>query len=159
MSVRRSFYSQEPEVYGQINSLYEDSHQTTGWDTRMTPRKWRTIYAANVFNPTILYHRQNYEPPNLSSWIGKYYISDNSLDFVGKRPGTYINEHDIMRQAGMTSYRILYAVPYDLAHGYNPRPGETAKYVVKSKPAIEGRPGQLNLILDTDNKILSVQYF
>ena len=91
MSVRRAFYSQEPEVYGQstrkgtgsqrgLYKTYRDSHAgVLGWDAAMTPRKWRTIYASNAFQPTWLYHKQRYDPPDSDGWIGKYFIPVDSF--------------------------------------------------------------------------------
>jgi hypothetical protein len=150
MSVRRSYYSQEPE-------LYSTTHSTKlGWDASMTPRKWRTIYASNAFQPSWLYRKQKYVAPN-QNWIGKYFIPvDSTPAFPDKN--NYVMEYDIMRQAGMYIYRILYAVKNDIQNGFYPR-ADDSEYVIKSKPSIEGRPGQMNIILDTNNIILDVQYW
>jgi hypothetical protein len=158
MSVRRAFYSQEPELYGTGSQydIYRDSHSgSLGWDAAMTPRKWRTIYASNAFQPTWLYRKQVYEPG--SEWIGKYFIPvDSQPTYPDKQ--NYVMEYDIMRKSGMYNYRILYAAENTTKNGFNPRPGDP-KWVIKSKPSIEGRPGQMNIILDTNNIILAVQYW
>lgn len=167
MSVRRGFYSQEPEVYGSsarsgtgsrknLYDIYRSSHAATlGWDAAMTPRKWRTVYASNNFQPTWLYKQQRYDPPELQEWVGKYFIP---VDSYPQNPAknNYIMEYDVQRKAGMYSYRILYAVKNTKKNGFNPRAGDPA-WVIKSKPSVEGRPGQMNLILDPNNIILSVQ--
>lgn len=165
MSVRRSFYSQEPEIYrGETARLYQAAHPTTlGWDAAMTPRKWRTIYASNQFQPTSLYNSTRTSITSLGSnvmqeWIGKYFIPvDSSPQDPSK--DNYVMEYDVMRKSGMYSYRILYAVRYTTKNGYHPTGQTKDTYVIKSKPAIEGRPGQMNLILDTNNLILDVQYW
>lgn len=161
MSIRRAFYSQEPEVYTDELKQYEANHNNKlGWGAAMTPRKWRTIYNSNAFQPTVLYNRHEYSPPNtneMHEWIGKTFVPVDTVNML--RPADTLLEYDVMRKAGMYTYRILYAVPYDKAHGYYPKPGENKKYIVKSKASVEGRPGQLNLILDTSNKILDVQYW
>lgn len=156
MSVRRSFYSQEPEIYGALSQTYRESHPTSlGWDAAMTPRKWRTVYASNAFQPTWLYSTRSYTPPN--PWIGKYFIPAGSNPAFPNKDN-FVMEYDIMRRAGMYTYRILYAVKNNKKNGFNPESGE-AKYIIKSKPSVEGRPGQMNLILDTNNVILDVQYW
>jgi hypothetical protein len=168
MAVRRGFYSQEPEVYGASNRIgtgsradlyqvYRDSHTTAlGWDAAMTPRKWRTIYATNAFQPTWLYQKQSYRAPN-KEWIGKYFIP---VDAYPEDPtkSNYVMEYDIMRKAGMYAYRILYAVENTEKNGFNPRPGDPS-WVIKSKPSVEGRPGQMNIILSPKNIILDVQFW
>ena len=67
-------------------------------------------------------------------------------------------EYDVQRRAGMYSYRILYAVKNDKKNGFNPTDRDP-DWVIKSKPSIEGRPGDMKVILDTNNIILSVQYW
>ncbi len=166
MSVRRAYYSQEPEVYGEselhwrknLYDIYRSSHSSAlGWDQAMTPRKWRTIYASNEFQPTWLYRQQKYEPPELQDWIGKYFIPVDSYPQDPSK-NNYVMEYDVQKKAGMYSYRILYAVKNTKANGFNPRPGDAA-WVIKSKPSVEGRPGQLNVILDPNNIILALQHW
>jgi hypothetical protein len=166
MSVRRAYYSQEPEVYGEselhkrkkLYDVYRSSHAGfLGWDQSITPRKWRTIYASNAFQPTWLYRQQQYNVPALQDWIGKYFIPVDSYPQDPSK-NNYVMEYDFQKKAGMYSYRILYAVKNTKANGFNQRPG-AADWVIKSKPSIEGRPGQLNVILDPKNVILALQYW
>ena len=151
------FYSQEPtnnHAAQAIYQIYRDSHSgVLGWDAAVTPRKWRTIYASNNFQPTWLYRKQSYTPE--SEWIGKYFIP---IDSKPQYPdnGNYITEYDVQRKSGMYSYRVLYAVKNNKENGYYPKSGDP-KWVIKSKPSVEGRPGQMNIILSTDNRVLSVE--
>lgn len=145
MTYRRSFYSQESDVGTNIT---QDGD--LAWKYAMTPRKWRTIFHTNQFQPTSLYTKQIYRPTTAQpqhAWIGLYYIPSDSIP---KNPSklNYVTEYDVMKSSGMYSYRILYAVK-----------DANGSWYIKSKPSVEGRPGQLNLILSTDNKILNVQYW
>jgi hypothetical protein len=141
MAIRRSFYSQETNL-GDITR-----NGDLAWNYAMTPRKWRTIYSSNQFQPSSLYKKQMYRPSSNSKqheWIGKYYIQADQIPTTND----YVTEYEVMKSAGMYNYRILYAVK-----------DENNNYKIKSKPAIEGRPGQMNLIMNTDNKIIDVQYW
>lgn len=119
------------------------------WAAAMSPRKWRTFPHADNFQPSWLYRQQMYRPSKPdSNWIGKYFIPDGSIP---ARPhvDNYVLEYDVMRKSGMYNYRILYAV----------KAVDETGWVIRSKAAIEGRPGQMNIILTPQNLILDVQYW
>lgn len=168
MSIRRSFYSQEPTTTDQymanrLNMTVESGMNS--WAAAMPPRKWRTIYHSQSVQPSRLYSREIYKPTKVqkeSEWIGKYFIPDGS---VPRRPeaNNYITEYDIMKHAGMYSYRVLYAVKATTKDSVSFPSGNDSMngsgWILRSKASIESRPGQLNLILSTQNLILDVQYF
>jgi len=114
-----------------------------------TPRKARTVTYSDQFQPTHFYRKQIYIPSKnekQSEWVGKYFLPIGSTNNC--IPSCMvISEHDVRRHAGMYSYRVLYA---DVSNG---------QIHIQSKAAMEGRPGQLNLIMDTNNKILKVEYW
>lgn len=136
----------------------------TEWSRTMSPRKWRTVHhARGVQSPSVLYRRELYVPPAgtvENTWLGKYFIPDDAIPAV-PTADNYVLEADVMRKAGMYNYRILYAL--EVASGSSIRDlfGYTQKkrWVLKSKPSIESRPGQMNLILTPKNLILAVQYW
>lgn len=128
--LRRQFHSQELR-----------------YDHEYTPRKQRQFAPGGQFQPTWLYRKQIYRPQGPKNpWIGKFFIPTGSVP-ANPEKTNYVREYDVMKKTGRYSYRILYAVV------------SGDKYTIKSKPSVEGRPNQLNLILNTDNRILDVQYY
>lgn len=143
-----------------------------------SPRKWRTYDASNQFQDTIYYKNQHLIPkPNdpESAWIGKILVEwdgdsiwsyakhlhsmHNPLDPTKEKHalpyspgyGPYVFEYEIARYARGRIYRILYATP---------NPKMKSGYTLLSKPAIEMRPGRMNLIVNPKNNIiLAVEYF
>ncbi len=106
---------------------------------RSTVRKSGSYYADNARQQSRLYNDTRYRP--LTDWIGKYFIPIGSFP---RDPHmlNYISEYEVMKKTGSYAYRIAYV------NGSK-----------KSKPSIEYRPAQLNLILNPDNLILDVLYF
>ncbi len=106
---------------------------------RATIRKSGRHYANNNYQQSRLYESTRFRPA--TNWIGKYFIPIGSFPY-DPHTMNYIHEYDVMKKAGSYAYRILYIN------------GEK-----KSKPSIEYRPAQLNIILNPDNVILDVVYF
>lgn len=140
MSIRRHLFSQEIR-----------------YQHPWSPRKSRTYAPGGQFQPTWLYHKQIYRPygatniPNAkdgdeASWIGKIFIPEGSIPSNPSK-NNYIREYDVMKKAGTYSYRILYAVQ------------KNGEWVIKSKASVEGRPGQMNLIMSPKNEIIDIQYW
>jgi hypothetical protein len=148
-----------------------------------TPRKWRTYEASNAFLPTIYYRNQPYIPKPTdpeSAWIGKtlvqwdgdsvwdYSRQLHSMHLMGPDAGrdekhalpyspghgNHVFEYEIARYNRGKIYRILYARPID------PRKNAGRKFMYLSKPAIETRPGRMNIVVNPDNDIvLAIEYF
>lgn len=79
-----------------------------------------------------------------SSWIGKYLVFQDAK--IPDIPDKYLlYETDVMRKAGRYIYRI----------GYISNPNEDTGTIF-TEPY---RPGQLNILLDNKNRVVSVQYF
>jgi hypothetical protein len=149
-----------------------------------TPRKMRLYEYSNQFQPTIYYHRQVYRPapddPE-SAWLGKilvewdgesvwdyakYLKSMNTLEGraadpngenrfrIGKGTKDHVFEFEIAKWVRPNIYRILYVDPVV------DQSGKFVKWELKSKPAIEYRPGRMNLYVDTvENRIRQIAYF
>lgn len=106
-----------------------------------TPRKRRSFLGANSQEGNILRHRSSYRPEN--EWINKRFIPLGQFPRVGETE--YVSEREIMRISGQYMYRIIFA-------------NQDGSY--KSKPAIEYRPHQLNIVLDPNTeRIIDVAYF
>ncbi len=76
-----------------------------------------------------------------TDWIGKYFIP------IGSFPRdpyyhNYVSENEVIKKTGRYAYRIIYT-----------------NGIGMSKPSIEYRPAQLNIILSPDNVILDAAYF
>lgn len=105
---------------------------------RSTVRKSGSYYADGALQQSRLYNGTRYRP---ECWIGKYFIP------VGSFPRdphllNYVSEYEVMKKTGSYAYRVAYV------NGQK-----------KSKPSIEYRPAQLNIILNPDNLIIDVVYF
>lgn len=102
-----------------------------------TPRKWRHVNRSNAF---MLFNKK---PVNTyPEWIGKTFQPNGEIYNL-----PVVTEYEVERVAGSYNYRIIYCVKIkDI-------------WYMKSKPTIQSRPGQLNLMLDVNNKIINVQYF
>jgi hypothetical protein len=129
---RRPLASQEPAI-------------KDVWSARITPRKWRTFTPARSVLPSRLYGPARVVKRNI--WTGKYFIPEGSAPALPHRQN-YVLESEIARTTGGRSYRILYAVA-----------GPTGEWIIRSKPTIEDRPGQLNLVLTGNNVVLGVAWF
>jgi len=119
--------------------------QELRYDHEHSPRKQRMFAAGGQFQPSRLYNNQLYKPTKPepeAEWIGKFFIPEGSIP-ANPEKDNYVREYDVMKRAGKYSYRVLYAHNGQL----------------KSKAAIERRPGQMNLIINTNNRILSVEYY
>jgi hypothetical protein len=135
--LRRPLFSQETEY----------SHQSS-------PRKWRTIARPTTFHQSIMRPQRIYTPPSSGteySWIGKFLIPYQSFNF-DINPQKCVSEYEIMKKCGMYSYRIIFVIPVK-------NKDNKISYLMKSKPTIEYRPGQLNVYVTPDMLIVGVQYF
>ena len=124
--------------------------QDLKYDHGHNPRKLRSVAYSNQFEPTHFYKKQTYIPHKESketSWVGKYFIPIGTTNNYVPQCHA-VSEYEVMRKAGMYAYRILYAIE-----------GSDGKVHIQSKAAMEGRPGQMNITLNTNNKILDVEYW
>ena len=87
------------------------------------------------------------------SWIGKYFIAE------GKYPGNpamqnYVMEFEIARYARPYTFRVLFTGPPNTPQ-YMSR---STEIMTKSKPHHDFRPGQLNILVNTQGVIVDVIY-
>ncbi len=139
--------------------------QETEYQHRHTPRKWRTFYNTNLFQPSIFRYSQIYRPQSGHDhdWIGKYLVPYRSSPYRSTVAACrqnisacqLVSEYEIMRANGMYSYRIIFVVPVVVME----RGQKRVKYIMRSKPAIEARPGQLNIFCEPNMRIVDIQYF
>lgn len=104
-------------------------------------RTYRTYAGFSSVKPLIPWGSRN---KNHDDWIGKVLVFQG--DKIPDIPQKYLLfEKDIMREVGRYIYRV----------GYIDQPGESTGTIF-TEPY---RPGQLNILLNYNNRIVSAQYF
>ena len=117
------------------------------YNYKWNPRKWKPIRYNHVNNPTMLYGAQIFitKGDTEKSWIGKYFIPYGT--HFESSVNNYILEEDIAKFSGMYRYRIIFGKKIN------------DKFILDSKPRIENRPRQMNILLDQNGIIYDVLYF
>ena len=117
------------------------------YNHKWNPRRMKPIRYNNVYNPTMLYGAQSFITKGTTEkqWIGKYLVP---LHMTNKHnSNNYVLEETIAKFAGMYRYRILFGK------------GVNNQFIFDSKPTIENRPKQMNILLDQYGIINDVLYF
>lgn len=119
------------------------------YNYRWNPRKWRPIRYNHVYNPTMLYGAEELVKKGHveSSWIGRKFIPYYVHYCRCSENCDYVCEEVIAKFAGMYRYRIIFGKVVD------------NEFIMRSKPTIENRPLQMNILIDQNGRIYDVMYF
>jgi len=127
-----------------------------------TPNKGRTIATERAFQPTNMYRKHVYKAEDgatkldyvQESWIGKFFIPEG---YQPRNPNVdnYVMEREIAKHTRPWVYMVHYAG----APGAGKYMARSTGIDIVTKPDAQYHPSRVNLILESDNKIKSIEFF